>query len=101
MAKFTFPVRAKKTLPVATKQGYSNFVCACLQAQSLTKLNQKLTKARREDARYGEFTHRKKTYVKTWPLVVLQKGFKVALEVTGINIHDGDIRQHSHVGTIK
>ena len=32
------------------------------------ELNQKLTKARREDARYGAFTRRKNTYVKTMGL---------------------------------
>ena len=39
-----FPVRATKTLAVARKQAESNFVCMCLRAQSMTELNQKLTK---------------------------------------------------------
>ena len=46
--KLTFPVRAAKTLAVAGKRGDSNFVCTCLQAQSMTELNQKLTKHSQE-----------------------------------------------------
>ena len=47
-------MQAAKSLAVASKQGYSIFVCACLQTQSTTELNQKLTKARWENAWYGE-----------------------------------------------
>ena len=35
------------------------------------ELNQKLTKAFPEDARYGEFTWGKNTYVRTWGLEIL------------------------------
>ena len=66
--KFTFPVRAVKTLAEASKRGYSILVCVCLQTQSMMELNQKLTKACQEDARYGAFTCRKNTYVRTWGL---------------------------------
>ena len=43
MCKLTFPVRATKTLALASKQSYSNFVCTCLGTQSMMKLNQKFT----------------------------------------------------------
>ena len=49
-----FPVRATKSLVVASEQGYSIFVCACLQTQLTTELNQKLIKAHWENAWYGE-----------------------------------------------
>ena len=51
---------------VASERGDSNFVCMYLQTQLTKGLNQKLTKAHPEGARYGEFTHRKNTYVRTW-----------------------------------
>ena len=38
--KLAFPVQVPKTLAVASKQGYSIFVCACSQTQSMTDLNQ-------------------------------------------------------------
>ena len=66
--KFALPVQAAKTLVVASEQGYSTFVCTCLQTQSMTELNQNLTKACRENARYEAFTCRKNAYVKTWGL---------------------------------
>ena len=44
MRKLAFPVQATKALAVARKKGDSNFVHTCLQTQSTTKLNQKLTK---------------------------------------------------------
>ena len=52
--KFAFPVWATKSLVVASKQGYSIFVCACLQTQLTTELNQKLIKAHWENVWYGE-----------------------------------------------
>ena len=64
--KFMFPVQAAITLMVTSEWGYSIFVCACLQTQSMMELNQKLTKAPWEDAQYGVFINRKNTYVRTW-----------------------------------
>ena len=68
MCKFAFPMRATKTLAVASERGYSNFLYTCLRIQSTTELNQKLTKAFPEDARYGVFTQGENTYVRTWGL---------------------------------
>ena len=54
LRKFVFPVRAAKTLVVASEWGYSTFVCVCvLQTQST------MPKACPEDARYGVFTRGK------------------------------------------
>ena len=59
-----FPVRATKTLAVARKQGKSNFVCTCLRAQSMTELNQKLTKHSQKMLDKGRGGGN--TYVRTW-----------------------------------
>ena len=50
-------------MAVASERGFSIFVCACLQ---IMELNQKLTKACQEHARYRVFTCRKNTYETTW-----------------------------------
>ena len=57
MTQCEFILQATITLMTANEQGYSNFVCMCLQTHSTTELNQKLTiKAYSEDACYGAFT---------------------------------------------
>ena len=60
MRKFVFPMRTTKTLAVANKQGYSKLLYTCLRTQLTNELNQKLTKAFPEDARYGTFTRGEK-----------------------------------------
>lgn len=63
MTQCEFILQATITLIMANEQGYSNFVCMCLQTHSTTELNQKLTiKACPEDACYGAFTRGKNTY---------------------------------------
>ena len=61
--KFAFLVQVTNTLAVASKRGYNNFVYTCIKTNSTTELNQKLQKARPEDAQNGMFTQGKNTYV--------------------------------------
>ena len=65
--KFAFLVQVTNTLAVASKRGYNNFVCTCIKTNSTTELNQKLQKARPEDAQNGVFTQGKNTYVSGRP----------------------------------
>ena len=60
MQGYAGSVQATKTLVVASEQGYTNFVCTCLQIQFPTELNQKFTKSM---PRFGAFTQ-KNAYVK-------------------------------------
>ena len=47
LRKVPFPAWVRKPLAVASKLGYSNFLCTCLGTQSMTKLNQKLAKTQK------------------------------------------------------
>ena len=62
--KLAFLVRATKILPVARKQGDSNFVCTCLRTRLTTELNQKLTKHSQKTLDTGH-TRGENTYVRT------------------------------------
>ena len=58
-----FLVKETKTLVVASEQGYSNFVRTCLRTQSMTGLNQKLTKSMpRRCSMLGDYMREKYLY---------------------------------------
>ena len=62
--KLAFSVRATKIIPVARKQGDSNFVCTYLRTRLTTELNQKLTKHSQKTFDTGH-TRGENTYVIT------------------------------------
>ena len=66
LRKVPFPAWVRKPLAVASKLGYSNFLCTCLGTQSMTKLNQSSLKPRRHSIQ--TFTLRKNTYARIWGL---------------------------------
>ena len=58
------------------------------------ELNQKLTKAHHEDARYGVFTRRKNTYVRTWGLKRGEGVCSKGAHFRELMVHGYAIRMH-------